>query len=65
MPGIIVGGGVDHGVNLISVEQTKNDKFIGPPLKYIFSQTSKNCTHDGICCGRRRRNRISSENSGF
>lgn len=42
---IIVGGGVDHGVNLISVEQTKNDKFIGPPLKYISSQTSKKIAH--------------------
>lgn len=38
---IIVGDGTDHGVNLISISQSKNLDFIGPPLKYISNDTSK------------------------
>ncbi|MGY3803147.1 peptidoglycan D,D-transpeptidase FtsI family protein [Pigmentibacter ruber] len=38
---IIVGDGTDHGVNLISLSQSKNLDFTGPPLKYISNDTSK------------------------
>ncbi|WP_158998811.1 peptidoglycan D,D-transpeptidase FtsI family protein [Pigmentibacter ruber] len=38
---IIVGDGTDHGVNLISLSQSKNMDFTGPPLKYISNDTSK------------------------
>lgn len=38
---IIVGDGTDHGVNLISISQSKNLDFTGPPLKYISNDTSK------------------------
>ena len=38
---IIVGGGIDHGVNLIAVDELKQREFVGPPLKYINSKTSK------------------------
>ena len=38
---IIVGGGVDHGVNLLAVDLNKEKNFVGPPLKYISTKTSK------------------------
>lgn len=38
---IIVGGGVDHGVNLLAVDAKKEKEFVGPPLRYINSDTSK------------------------
>jgi cell division protein FtsI (penicillin-binding protein 3) len=38
---IIVGGGVDHGVNLIKVDERQKNEVEGPPLRYISPQTSK------------------------
>lgn len=38
---IIVGGGIDRGVNLIAVDEKKQKDFVGPPLKYISVKTSK------------------------
>jgi cell division protein FtsI (penicillin-binding protein 3) len=38
---IIVGDGIDHGVNLIAVNEKKQKDFVGPPLKYINVKTSK------------------------
>lgn len=38
---IIVGGGVDHGVNLLKVDPLQQDDLIGPPLRYITEKTSK------------------------
>lgn len=37
---IIVGGGIDHGVNLIAVDEKRQKNFVGPPLKYISQKTS-------------------------
>lgn len=42
---IIVGDGIDHGVNLISVESSNKARFIGPPLRYISAATSKKIAH--------------------
>ncbi|MES2615198.1 MAG: penicillin-binding protein 2 [Bdellovibrionota bacterium] len=38
---IIVGGGVDHGVNLLKVDPLQQDDTVGPPLRYISAKTSK------------------------
>ncbi len=38
---IIVGDGIDHGVNLIAVDEKKQKDFVGPPLMYINAKTSK------------------------
>lgn len=38
---IIVGDGIDHGVNLIAQKQSSENDFVGPPLKYITSNTTK------------------------
>ncbi|APJ02463.1 peptidoglycan D,D-transpeptidase FtsI family protein [Silvanigrella aquatica] len=38
---IIVGDGVDHGVNLIAIDEKNENDLIGPPLKYINPKTSK------------------------
>ena len=38
---IIVGGGVDHGVNLFKVDPLQQDDTVGPPLRYVSAKTSK------------------------
>lgn len=38
---IIVGGGVDHGVNLLKVDPLQQDNTVGPLLRYVSAQTSK------------------------
>ncbi len=37
---LIVGGGIDRGVNLIAVDGNREKNFVGPPLRYIQNGTS-------------------------
>ncbi|WP_186647064.1 peptidoglycan D,D-transpeptidase FtsI family protein [Fluviispira vulneris] len=38
---IMVGGGVDRGVNLLATDPKKESDFVGPPLEYISKDTSR------------------------
>ncbi len=42
---IIVGGGVDYGVNLLKIDPLQQNDTVGPPLRFISTKTSKMIAH--------------------